>query len=49
MSKIAKLWANKVISGDRQYSDVPAQLKNEVEEILKELGYPNLVIKTTKS
>lgn len=39
MSKVAELWANKVIAGDREYSDIPAKLKEEVDTLLTEAGY----------
>lgn len=31
---IAKLWANKILSGARTLEEVPAKLKKQVEEIL---------------
>lgn len=39
MSKVAELWANKVIAGDRDYTEVPAKLKEEVDTLLTEAGY----------
>lgn len=39
MSKIAELWAKKVMSGDKAYAEVPAQLKSDVDAYLAEAGY----------
>lgn len=39
MSKVAELWANKVIAGDRDYTEVPTKLKEEVDTLLTEAGY----------
>lgn len=36
---IAKLWANQIIAGKKSFSDVPAQLKDKVKELLIEAGY----------
>lgn len=44
---ISILWADKIIAGDRTYSDVPAQLKDEVAEVLKEKGYKKLITKSS--
>ena len=42
MSKIAELWAKKVMSGDKTYAEVPAQLKSDVDAYFAEVGYtPN--------
>ena len=42
MKKISQLWADKIIAGDKTYAEVPAQLKDEVKQALKEKGYPKL-------
>lgn len=39
MSKVAELWANKVIAGDKDYSEIPAKLKEEVDTLLTEARY----------
>lgn len=39
MSKIAELWAKKVMSGDKTYAEVPAQLKSDVDAYFAEVGY----------
>lgn len=38
MSKIAELWAERIIAGDKTYAEVPAKLKDQVAEALKEAG-----------
>ena len=43
MSTVAKLWANRIIAGLKKYEDVPAKLKDEVKEILIELGHAELI------
>lgn len=45
MSKIAKLWADKIVAGDREYTDTPPKLKEEVDTLLTEAGYK---VATTK-
>jgi hypothetical protein len=40
---IAKLWAKKVIAGDKTFADVPAKLKEQVKEILIAEGRADLV------
>ena len=42
MKKISQLWADKIIAGDKTYAEVPAQLKDEVKQVLKDKGYPKL-------
>ena len=42
MKKISQLWADKIIAGDKTYAEVPAQLKDEVKQALKEKSYPKL-------
>ena len=44
MKKISQLWADKIIAGDKTYAEVPAQLKDEVKQALKEKCYPKLAI-----
>ena len=39
MSKIAELWAKRVMSGDKTYAEVPAQLKSDVDAYFAEVGY----------
>lgn len=39
---IAKLWANRIIAGSKLYKDVPAKLKEQVKEILVEMGHADL-------
>lgn len=43
MLKISYLWADKIIAGDRTYSEVPAKLKTEVAQILTEQGHADLI------
>ena len=40
---IAKLWANQIILGKKSFSEVPAQLKDNVREILIDAGHEELV------
>lgn len=40
---ISDLWANRIISGDRSYDDVPAKLKDSVAKLLKDRGHPELI------
>lgn len=42
MLKIAELWADRIITGDKKYSDVPAKLKKDVKASLIEKGCPEL-------
>ena len=39
---IAKLWANQIILGKKSFSEVPAQLKDNVMEILIDAGHEEL-------
>ena len=41
---MAKLWAQKIILGKKQYMDVPRLLKEQVKEILIESGLESLVV-----
>ena len=41
---IAKLWANQIILGKKSFSEVPAQLKNKVTELLIDAGYEELTV-----
>jgi len=41
---IAKLWADRVISGDKTFAQVPAKLKDQVREILIERGREDLIV-----
>lgn len=43
MKKISLLWADRIINNDKKYSDVPAQLKDEVAQALTDKGHPELV------
>ena len=36
---LARLWANQVMEGNKTIDEVPAKLKNQVEEILIDNGY----------
>lgn len=40
---IAKLWADRIISGIRTYNEVPSKLKEQVKEVLVEIGREDLV------
>jgi len=40
---IAKLWADKIISGEKTYSQVPAKLKDAVAEELIARGTEDLI------
>ena len=42
---IAYLWASKIISGDREYSSVPAKLVDRVDKELIRLGREDLIVK----
>ncbi len=41
---IAKIWADKIIAGEKIYKDVPKKLKTPVAEALKEKGHPELIV-----
>lgn len=41
---MAMLWAQKIILGKKQYTDVPRLLKEQVKEILIESGLESLVV-----
>lgn len=43
---MAMLWAQKIMLGKKQYSDVPRLLKEQVKEILIESGMDELVTET---
>lgn len=47
MKKISLLWADKIINDDKKYSEVPAQLRDEVAQALADKGHPELA-KATK-
>ena len=40
---MAMLWAQKIILGKKTYADVPAKLKEQVAEILRESGLEELI------
>lgn len=42
MSKIAELWADRIITGSKKYSEVPSKLKADVKTSLTEKGHPEL-------
>lgn len=42
---IADMWADRIISGDKTYKDVPPKLKDAVAESLKNKGKPEFIIK----
>ena len=39
MSMIAELWTKRVMSCDKTYAEVPAQLKSDVDTYFAEVGY----------
>lgn len=39
---IAKLWANKIIDGNKYFYEVPTGLKEQVRNLLIEKGHENL-------
>lgn len=39
MKKISILWAQKIERGEKNFNDVPAKLKDEVEQKIHEDGY----------
>lgn len=41
---MAMLWAQKIILGKKQYTDVPRLLKEQVKEILIESGLESLIV-----
>ena len=41
---VAKLWADKIVAGEKTYSQVPAKLKDQVADILREMGREDLII-----
>lgn len=43
VTMMAMLFATKVILGKISYSDVPAKLKDQVDEILRENGLEDLI------
>lgn len=40
---MAMLWAQKIILGKKTFADVPAKLKDQVAEILRESGLEELI------
>lgn len=42
---IVELWANKIINGEKQFSDVPRLLKPRVKEYLINQGRVDLAVK----
>lgn len=44
MSKIAELWAERIIAGDKTYAEVPAKLKDQVAEALTQAGREDLIV-----
>ena len=41
---IARLWAEQIVAGKRTYRQVPTKLKDQVAEILREMGREDLII-----
>jgi len=41
---LAMLWANQIILGKKTFAQVPAKLKDQVREILIDLGCEDLII-----
>lgn len=41
---IAKLWAEKIIAGDKTFQQVPAKLKAQVRQLLIESGHEDLIV-----
>ena len=41
---IARLWAEQIVAGKKTYREVPAKLKNQVADILREMGREDLII-----
>ena len=40
---IAKLWAKKIVAGEKIFAEVPSRLKPQVKELLIEAGRTDLV------
>lgn len=45
MSKVADLWAKKIVAGERAYAEIPPQLKDEVDTQLEKRGYKKTTTK----
>lgn len=45
MKAISQLWTDKIIANDKSYDQVPAKLKAEVAQNLKDRGYEELITK----
>lgn len=41
---VAKLWADQIVAGKKTYKQVPAKLKAQVADILREMGREDLII-----
>lgn len=41
---IAKLWADKIIAGEKTFQQVPAKLKAQVRQVLIERGREDLAV-----
>ncbi len=41
---VAKLWADKIIAGEKTYKQVPAKLKSPVADELRARGREDLII-----
>lgn len=41
---VAKLWADQIVAGKKTYRQVPAKLKEQVADILREMGREDLII-----
>ena len=41
---VARLWAEQIVAGKKTYRQVPARLKGQVAEILREMGREDLII-----
>lgn len=39
-----KVYANLIVKGKKQFSNIPDELKDEVKKILTEWGYEQLII-----
>ena len=48
MSAIAKLYADKVLSGEKTLDDVPERWREEVKEILDTKTTPTLLMQSTE-